>query len=217
MDKVGDSAFATSAQVSANSVAGYSLSQMRQPGIVSLDAINHTKFIANCTKRIDPSPAIRDSGFKWGSTSLFNQKRVLPMLISVANLALRYSTIDFMFYCGVRTKEEQEQAILHGTTKTRSSLHFIQSDGFSHAMDLVPLIGGLPKWDWDGCYRIAAAVDLAATELGCAGNIVWGGAWDRTLADFGGDLHAYAAEVQAYQRRHQGVDFVDGPHFQWRA
>jgi peptidoglycan LD-endopeptidase CwlK len=57
-------------------------------------------------------------------------------------------------------------------------------------------------------------MDEAATELGLAHKITWGGAWDRRLSDFGGERIAYEREVQEYRKRHPGPDFVDGPHFQ---
>lgn len=166
-------------------------------------------------KETGDMPGNVDSGFAWGKTSLAHQEGVHPKLIEVANLALQFSTVDMSFFCGVRTKAEQLDAIRRGTTKTTKSKHFVQADGFGHAMDLVPIIGGLPKWDWEGCYRIAMAVDLAATHLGYAANITWGGAWDRTLDSYGGSADEYKKEVLGYQTRHPGPDFVDGPHFQW--
>jgi len=57
-------------------------------------------------------------------------------------------------------------------------------------------------------------MDQAATELGIAHLITWGGAWDRKLSDFGGNERAYQAEVEAYKIRHPGKDFIDGPHFE---
>jgi peptidoglycan L-alanyl-D-glutamate endopeptidase CwlK len=59
-------------------------------------------------------------------------------------------------------------------------------------------------------------MDLAATELGYANRIIWGGAWDKTLAQYGGDASKYAEEVANYRRRNPGPDFIDGPHFEWK-
>lgn len=152
--------------------------------------------------------------FFFGAGSKREQEGVHPILLQVANRAIEIVTVDMVFYDGVRTYKEQAANLAAGTTRTMNSKHLIQKDGYSHAMDLVPYINGRPTWDWDGCYRIALAVDQAATELGVAHRIRWGGAWDRTLADFGGSAEAYKAEVQAYQKRHAGKDFIDGPHFE---
>jgi peptidoglycan LD-endopeptidase CwlK len=157
------------------------------------------------------------SGFRFGSASVKEMQGVLPQLLEVAARALNLSQQDFIFYDGARTYKEQVALKAAGRSQTLNSKHIIQSDGYGHAMDLVPYIDGGPKWDWEGCYKIACAVDQAASQLGYANNIVWGGAWDRRLSDFGGDPHLYKAEVELYKSRHPGKDFIDGPHFEWRA
>lgn len=156
-----------------------------------------------------------NSGFKFSGSSLREMEGVHPVLISVAKRALELSTQDFVFYDGVRTHKEQQANVAKGVSKTLASKHLPQSDGFGWAMDLVPWINGRLQWDWEGCYRIAMAVDLAATEQGVASRIRWGGAWDRSLADFGSDesWKAYKAETEAYVKR-SGKSFLDGPHFE---
>lgn len=158
-----------------------------------------------------------ETGFKFSERSRKELEGVHPALVECVRLALtRYTTVDFMVFDGLRTKEEQRNHVKNGTSRTMNSMHLRQESGYGHAVDLVPIIGGVPKWDWDGCAAIAYAMDLAATQLGIADKITWGGAWDRTLADYGGDSQAYMAEVEAYKRRHPGPDFIDGPHFQLR-
>src|SRR3546814_10917995 len=71
------------------------------------------------------------------------------------------------------------------------------------AVDLVPW-GGKPVWEWDRIYPIAFAMDQAATELGLASKIRWGGAWDRVLSDIGGSIDSYREECEAYAKRHPG-------------
>lgn len=153
-----------------------------------------------------------DTGFRWGPKSLKELTGVRKELVDCATLALtRFSTVDFTCFDGIRTLEEQKHYVAIGTSQTMQSKHL---DGL--AVDLVPMVGGIPKWDWNLIYEVAWAMDQAATHLGMAQHIRWGGAWDRTLADFGGDAHAYANEVQAYNQRHPGRDFIDGPHFEWK-
>ena len=159
---------------------------------------------------VTPAP-VNLTGFNWGKKSLAELNGVKPELRQCATLALtRYSRIDFMCFDGIRTIEEQRKYVAAGTSKTMKSKHL---DGL--AVDLVPVIGGVPKWDWVALYEVAYAMDRAAHELKIEHSIRWGGAWDRTLADFGGDASAYAKEVQLYQQRHAGPDFIDGPHFEW--
>lgn len=152
-----------------------------------------------------------NSGFKFGEASRKELIGVNVDLVRVTHLALKYSLQDFCVFDGLRTAKEQMQHVKNGTSRTMQSEHM---KGL--AVDLVPWINGKPVWDWDGCYKIACAVDRAATELGVADRITWGGAWDRRLSDYGGDPTAYAREVQEYQRRHAGADFIDGPHYQIR-
>lgn len=160
-------------------------------------------------------PAVRESGFKFGRKSATELDGVLPALNEVARLALRRSTQDFMIFDGLRTEAEQRAYVRRGVSRTMNSKHMRQGDGFSHAFDAVPVVGTIPKWDWNLIWPVAFAVDQAATELGCAHRIRWGGAWDRTLADFGGNVQAYKRETELYASRHPGKDFLDGPHFEW--
>lgn len=158
-----------------------------------------------------PEVVIRDSNFKFSAASLAELKGVKQELVDCVKLALKLSTQDFTVFDGIRTLKEQQQHVANGTSKTMQSKHL---QGL--AVDLVPWIGGKLVWDWEGCYKIAMAMDEAATQLGIADKIRWGGAWDRTLADFGSldSWKAYESEVRAYHAR-TGKSFVDGPHFEW--
>lgn len=152
--------------------------------------------------------------FILGSKSLRELQGVHPDLVDCVKLAIQYSTIDFTVYDGLRTPEEQALNVKRGASKTMNSKHIRQGDGYGHAVDLVPIIGGVPRWDWDGCYQICVAMDKAASTIGIAGQITWGGVWDRTLADFAGDAKAIKRVVDEYCARHPGKDFIDGPHYQ---
>lgn len=144
-----------------------------------------------------------------GAGSLKELAGVDSRLVAVTKLAISISTQDFCVYDGIRTVKEQAAHVKAGTSQTMESKHL---DGL--AVDLVPWVNGGPKWDWDLIYPIALAVDEAATKLGVANLIRWGGAWDRKLSDFGGNAKAYFNECQAYQQRHPGKDFIDGPHYE---
>lgn len=156
------------------------------------------------------APPLPKTGFILGKKSLGELKGVNADLVKCVQLALGYYTrIDFQVFDGIRTLEEQKRYVAAGTSKTLRSKHL---EGL--AVDLVPVIGGVLKWDWVGCYEIACAMDRAAHELGIADRITWGGAWDRRLDSYGGEAAAYAAQVEAYKVRHPGPDFIDGPHFE---
>lgn len=157
------------------------------------------------------------SRYKLAQGSLNRLEGVHPKLVEVVKLAITLTTQDFTVFEGLRTLERQKKLKADGFSQTLNSKHLKQPDGFGHAVDLVPWIDGHPKWDWDGCYKIAFAVDQAATQLGVANNIRWGGAWDRDLGDFGGNAELYRKEVEAYAARHPGKDFLDGPHFEWKS
>lgn len=156
------------------------------------------------------TPPTSQTGFRWGRKSQREFEGVNVDLVMCATLALtKYSRIDFCCFDGIRTVAEQRSHVKNGTSRTMKSKHL---DGL--ALDLVPIIGGIPKWDWDGCMEIALAMDEAATDMGIAHRITWGAAWDRTLADYGGSIDAYRKEIEAYKARHPGPDFIDGPHFE---
>lgn len=168
--------------------------------------------------RVDDPPALKaavqtltGSRFVLGKASLKELEGVHPPLVECVKQAIQLSTQDFTVYDGLRTYKEQLAHVKNGTSRTMESKHLK-----GEAVDLVPWINGKPTWDWEGCYKIAFAMDAAATIMGIANRITWGAAWDRRLSDFGGRLEDYKAEAEAYAKRHPGKDFLDGPHFEWR-
>jgi peptidoglycan LD-endopeptidase CwlK len=146
-----------------------------------------------------------------GKQSLENLKGVHKPLADLVREAIKITTQDFSVNEGLRSLAQQKLNVKNGVSQTLNSYHLT---GF--AVDLVPYINGKKVWDWEGCYKIAMAMDEAATKAGVARNIRWGGAWDKRLSDFGGNVDEYKKAVQAYQVRHPGPDFLDGPHFEWR-
>lgn len=165
--------------------------------------------------------------FRFSQRSLDRCRNVDARLIAVAVIALSKSKVDF----GIteeqsRTVAEQAEKVRRGVSKTMNSKHVIPAGAVvSSALDLVPYVNG--RFDWgddqwrvtlangtkvDAFYEIAAAMRDAAV---CAGvRIRWGGVWDRTLNDLPAGAAAMKAAVQDYKVRHDGVDFLDGPHFE---
>lgn len=162
-----------------------------------------------------PHPTLVGSGFKFGTKSESELAGVHPLLVSTVRKALEVSRQDFMVFDGLRTIEEQKSYVAKGTSQTMHSMHMAQPDGYGHATDLVPVVGVIPKWDWDLIYPVCTAMLQAALALGTADKIVWGGAWDRRLSDLA-DMNNPGKSVIEYCSRHEGKDFIDGPHFEIR-
>lgn len=77
--------------------------------------------------------------------------------------------------------------------------------------DQLGAIAGQPRWDWPLFYPLAEAVKKAAIELRVP--IVWGGVWDKQIAELG-DMEK-AVENYVARRKKSGLKaFVDGPHFE---
>lgn len=109
-------------------------------------------------------------------------KGVHPLLVACVCLALRrLSLVDFgVGKNAVRTIEDQKRMVENGVSKTLKSKHLIQSDGYSHAVDLYPSgyknIDDIPDNAFQSvkCAMVDAA-DALGIELQCGYD--WG--WDK--------------------------------------
>lgn len=120
--------------------------------------------------------------FRLSSKSASKLAGVHPDLELIVRRAIELSDQDFVVLEGVRTPERQRELYAQGRSKpgkkvtwTLISNHFVQPDGYGHAVDLVPF-----PVDWDDTRkfdRIADAMFQAARELGM--HIRWGADWDR--------------------------------------
>jgi peptidoglycan LD-endopeptidase CwlK len=147
-----------------------------------------------------------------GAKSRANLSGVHPKLASIVERAIRYTSVDFGVHEGLRTLERQKAYVLSGVSRTLHSKHLVQTDGYGHAVDLVPYIDGQLRWEWPAIYPIAWAVRKAALELDT--DLIWGGVWDRTMRELGETPEAIKSDVGEYSKRHPGPDFLDGPHYQ---
>ena len=174
-----------------------------------------TALLAKIQVKVPTGPAIKLPGavtrevFRFGNNSSANLQGVDSRLVQCTKRAIQITRQDFGVFEGLRTVERQRYLVDTRKSRTMASKHL---EGL--ALDLVPWMAGKFVWDWGGCAKIAFAMDQAATQLGIAHLITWGGAWDRKLSDYGGILAHYMDEVQKYKARHEGSDFIDGPHFQ---
>jgi len=168
-----------------------------------------------------PAPVIlapAASGFELGGKSIRELEGVHPRPVEVVRRAITLSAQDFTVHDGLRTADEQRALVAGGASQTMDSNHLKQPDGFGHAVDLVPWIGGKPRWEWEAIYPIAAAMRLAAAELTV--DLTWGGCWDLPLAQIAATPGAMADAVAGYVARRKAAGknaFIDGPHYELRA
>lgn len=133
---------------------------------------------------------------------------VHPDLVACVQAAIALTPQDFRVQEGVRTVARQRALVADGASQTMDSRHIT-----GHAVDLVALVGGVPRWDWPLYYRIVPAMAQAARDLRLP--LIWGGTWA-----YPGGIHtpeeaelavlAYGDACRAKGRR----PFADGPHFE---
>lgn len=149
-----------------------------------------------------------------GRASRAQLEQVKPELVRVVEHAIVISDQDFTVYDGARTLAEQERLVHNGHSQTLRSKHLIHGDGFGWAVDLVPWIDGRPNWAWPAVYKIALAMQKSSIAL--AVPVTWGCVWDRLMSEYAGDSPEDMKQAGlAYNARHPGSDFPDGPHFQY--
>ena len=149
----------------------------------------------------EPTSPIKESGFVLGERSLKNLWGVHPDLVAVVKRAIQITRTDFTVIEGVRTKERQAELVRKGASKTMNSRHIT-----GHAVDIVPVKGGVISWRIDDYYPLAEAMATAADELGV--RVRWGGAWCII-----NNRKDHPSEwIKTY--RAGGGKFIDGPHFE---
>lgn len=136
--------------------------------------------------------------FYLGKRSLSRLYRLHPKMAACVVLAITYlDEVDITVSETVRSKQRQHE-LYYGKpqkTWTLKSKHLIQSDGFSHAVDLIPLLNGQAAWD--KCQLVADAMFKAAKVIGI--RIRWGGDWNQNGSSR--DEHKRGS--------------YDGPHFEY--
>lgn len=152
--------------------------------------------------------------WKLSARSLAELKDVHPDLVKVVRAALELSPVDFAVYDGLRTVQEQAKNMATGASQTMNSKHLKQSDGFAHAVDLVPFVAGAYSWAWDPIYKVADAMRAAARAL--AVPITWGCAWDTDFSASTLPPEQIAFDYAARRRALNKKAFLDGPHFELR-
>lgn len=139
---------------------------------------------------------------------------VHPSLVAIVRRAIEITEQDFAVVDGLRNLDEQRELVRRGASRTMMSRHLAQADGWGHAVDLVPVVKGVPRWEWPLIYPVARAMHEAATAENVP--LVWGGCWDREFLAL--SRPALELEVDHYSARFRlrtgRAAFLDGPHFQ---
>lgn len=150
------------------------------------------------------------SGFKLSKRSLNHLGGVHPKLVSVIKRAIEISGQDFGVTEGLRSLDRQKELFAKGNSKTMSSKHLKQGDGYSHAVDLV----ATSPVDWSSqkkYWMIADAVSIAAREQNV--KVRWGGCWcDISIPSFSA-FKAMESYVSS-QRSKGKAPFLDLVHFE---
>lgn len=160
--------------------------------------------------------------FSLGSRSRENMAGLHPDLIRIVEGAIISSAIDFgVAGKAVRTAKEQHALFLQGVSQKdgyeRKSNHQVKDDGFGHAVDLTPWVGGkfiLTEDAWHYYPMIAVAMSVSAKALGLANRLKWGCNWLETMDRYGSMHDDMMAAMDRYKAAHPGKDFLDGPHFE---
>lgn len=117
-------------------------------------------------------------------------------LVRVVKKAAEITDTPFVIVEGKRTLARQKELLKSGATTILNSRHIT-----GHAIDLVPLVDGKPRWDWPLYLKLAVAMRTAAKSLGIP--IRWGGTWD-VINDTKGPFTTASLSKK----------FPDGPHFE---
>lgn len=113
--------------------------------------------------------------FKFSTRSEARLKGVHPDLVRVFRRAITMSPVDFTVIEGLRTLARQKQLLTAGATTTLNSRHIQAANGYGHAVDVAPYVGGSIRWDWPLYHKLAPVVKEAARIEGVP--IEWGGDW----------------------------------------
>jgi peptidoglycan LD-endopeptidase CwlK len=151
------------------------------------------------------------SGNIYSGKSIAEMRGVHMDIIVPACIAIRICSIDFAFYDGLRSHEEQVRNVIAGVSRKEVSEHEAGNAG-----DLVPWVNGCFVWEKSPCIEVARAMREAVIFLGPPLSLIWGGVWDRRLEQLSEDLDR---EVSLYRERYNKkkpgkLPLFDGVHFE---
>lgn len=146
--------------------------------------------------------------FKLSQRSKGRLEGVKQPLVSVVNMAITVTEVDFGVIQGLRTVAEQQELVAKGASQTMKSKHLT-----GDAVDLMAYVGSRGSWELSLYDEIADAMAKSANSLGV--KLRWGAAWHID------DIGAYSGSMEDAMneyidlRRSQGRrPFIDAPHFE---
>lgn len=118
------------------------------------------------------------ASWKLSKSSEAKLDKVHPDLVRVVKRALTISPYDFGISEGDRTLETQKKYVAEGKSTTMNSMHLLQEDGWSHAIDIKVFA---PKLTWEHKHfrKVIQAFVTAAIEEGV--QLEFGGLWETFL------------------------------------
>ena len=153
------------------------------------------------------------SMFKLSSKSLGKLEGVNPLMVDTVKRAIELTKVDFGVIYGVRSLETQKKLYAAGRSQTMKSKHLIQTDGTSHAVDLMAYDGSEPSWEIVMYDDIADAMKAAAKETGA--KVRWGAAWNiDNIAEWDRPMEDAMNNYIDIRRSQGRRPFIDGPHFE---
>lgn len=152
--------------------------------------------------------------YRLGTVSASRLLDVQVDLARTVRRAIEITEQDFQVFEGLRTLDRQRELVAAGASRTLDSYHLADKYGQSHAVDLVPFIGGRVQWQDAPCVTVAKAMHRASKATMVP--VTWGAVWDIPLAqlnaeDLEGEIVSYVAR---YVKDHGKRPLVDRPHFQ---
>lgn len=146
--------------------------------------------------------------FKLSQRSLSRLEGVNEDLVSVVKWAIDITNVDFGVTEGMRTEETQAKYVAAGKSQTMKSKHLV-----GQAVDLVAYVDGAVSWELNVYDDVAAAVRLAAKEIGVP--IRWGAAWHiPDLREWNGTMEEAMNDYIDTRRAQNRRPFIDAPHFE---
>ena len=146
--------------------------------------------------------------FKLSQRSLSRLEGVNEDLVSVVKWAIDITNVDFGVTEGMRTEETQAKYVAAGKSQTMKSKHLV-----GQAVDLVAYVDGAVSWELNVYDDVAAAIRLAAKEIGIP--IRWGAAWHiPDLREWNGTMEEAMNDYIDTRRAQNRRPFIDAPHFE---
>lgn len=128
-------------------------------------------------------------------------------LITLMEASIENAPFEFRITCGIRSQAEQDELLRIGASRIKSSKHQIGC-----AVDIVPWINNVPRWDWSLYFKLATHIREVAKQLDI--NIIWGGSWNQNFTNTVVNPEILQKLYIQKCKDARKKPFLDGPHFE---